>query len=109
MALVSCALCIQASLIIRPRSLRCSRNALQPALPSLAPSQMLKSPDNPLAVAHLASPAALEHDAVQIDVGRLAFDWPVAPRFDRPVDLLFRSYTDPPIGLISGMPKSPVT
>ena len=39
-------------------------------------------------VAYLASPAALEHDAVQIDVGMLALDRPVAPRLDRPVDLL---------------------
>ena len=39
-------------------------------------------------VADLASPAALEHDAVQIDVGMLALDRPIAPSFDRPIDLL---------------------
>src|SRR4029434_512075 len=44
-------------------------------------------------VAHLASPGALEHDAVQIDVGMLALDRPVAPRLDRPVDLLVQSAT----------------
>ena len=39
-------------------------------------------------VAHLAGPAALEHDAVQIDVGVLALDRSIAPGLDRPVDLL---------------------
>ena len=39
-------------------------------------------------VADLAGPAALEHDAVQVVVGMLAFDRPVAPRLDRAVELL---------------------
>ena len=39
-------------------------------------------------VAHLAGPAALEHDAVEVHIGMLAFDRPIAPRLDRPVDLL---------------------
>jgi hypothetical protein len=39
-------------------------------------------------VANLAGPAALEHNAVQIDVGVLPPDRPVAPSFDGPVDLL---------------------
>ena len=33
-------------------------------------------------------PRCAEHDAIRIDVGMLALDRPVAPRFDRPVDLL---------------------
>src|SRR6516165_525280 len=39
-------------------------------------------------VAHLAGPAALEHDAVEINIGVLALDRTIAPRLDRPVDLL---------------------
>src|SRR6516164_10834761 len=39
-------------------------------------------------VAHLASPAALEHDAVEVNIRVLALDRPVAPGFDRCVDLL---------------------
>ena len=39
-------------------------------------------------VTHFAGPAALEHDAVEINVRMLAFDRPNAPRLDRPVDLL---------------------
>src|SRR5262245_20873318 len=39
-------------------------------------------------VAHLAGPAALEHDDVEINIRVLALDWTVAPRLDRPVDLL---------------------
>jgi hypothetical protein len=35
----------------------------------------------------ISRPAALEHDAVQINVGMLAFDRPVAPRLDRAVNL----------------------
>jgi electron transfer flavoprotein alpha subunit len=41
-------------------------------------------------VAHLASPAALEHDAIQVDVGMLAFDRSIAPSLDRPIDLLVK-------------------
>jgi hypothetical protein len=39
-------------------------------------------------VANLARPAALEHDAIEIDVGVLALDRPLTPRLDRPVDPL---------------------
>ena len=39
-------------------------------------------------VANLAGPAALEHDAVQVNVGMLAFNRPIAPCLDRAVDLL---------------------
>src|SRR5262245_50008490 len=39
-------------------------------------------------VAHLAGPAALEHDAVEINVRMVALDRTIAPRLDRPVDLL---------------------
>ncbi len=39
-------------------------------------------------IADLAGPAALEHDAIQIDVGVLAFNRSIAPGFDRCVDLL---------------------
>ena len=39
-------------------------------------------------VAHLASPAALEHDAIEVDVGMLAIDRSIAPGLDRAVDLL---------------------
>src|SRR6516165_841162 len=39
-------------------------------------------------VAHLAGPAALEHDAVEINIRVLALDRTVAPGLDRPVDLL---------------------
>jgi len=39
-------------------------------------------------VAHLAGPAALEHDAVQVHVGMLDLDRPIAPGLDRSVDLL---------------------
>jgi len=34
-------------------------------------------------VAHLASPAALEHDAVEVNIRVLALDRPIAPGFDR--------------------------
>jgi hypothetical protein len=37
--------------------------------------------------------AALEHDAVQIDVRVLVFNRPVAPGLDRSIDLLVRSDT----------------
>src|SRR5215467_3515149 len=39
-------------------------------------------------VAHLARPAALEHDAVEINIRVVALDRTIAPRLDRPVDLL---------------------
>src|SRR5215813_7905222 len=39
-------------------------------------------------VAHLARPAALEHDAVEIEIGMLALDRLVPPRLDLAVDLL---------------------
>jgi len=39
-------------------------------------------------VTHLAGPAALEHDAVEINIGVLALDRPIALGFDRCVDLL---------------------
>src|SRR5215467_14041205 len=39
-------------------------------------------------VAHLAGPAALEYDAVEINIRVLALDRTIAPRLDRPVDLL---------------------
>jgi len=39
-------------------------------------------------VAHLAGPTALEHDAVEINIGVLALDRTIAPGLDRPVDLL---------------------
>src|SRR5215813_10746529 len=39
-------------------------------------------------VAHLAGPAALEHDAVEINIRVGALDRTIAPRLDRPVDLL---------------------
>src|SRR5262245_46070156 len=81
-----------------PRSLRCLRNALQPVLSSFAPSQI---PENlPITalvhadrnqqrdVAHLASPAALEHDAVEINIRVVALDRTIAPRLDGPIDLL---------------------
>src|SRR5262249_29207604 len=41
-------------------------------------------------VAHLAGPAALEHDAVEINIRVVALDRTIAPRFDRPVDLLVK-------------------
>src|SRR5262249_26394616 len=39
-------------------------------------------------VAHLAGSAALEHDAVEINIRVVALDRTIAPRLDRPVDLL---------------------
>ena len=39
-------------------------------------------------IADLTGPAALEHDAIQVDVGMLALDRPIAPRLDRAIDLL---------------------
>src|SRR5262249_22113617 len=39
-------------------------------------------------VAHFASPAALEHDAVEITIRVLALDRPIAPGLDRCLDLL---------------------
>src|SRR5262249_35441835 len=39
-------------------------------------------------VAYLAGPAALEHDAIEINIRVLALDRTIAPRLDRPVDLL---------------------
>src|SRR5262245_383980 len=39
-------------------------------------------------VAHLASPAALEHDAVEINIRVVALDRTIAPRLDGPIDLL---------------------
>src|SRR5262249_54394203 len=39
-------------------------------------------------VAHLAGPAALEHDAIEINIRVLALDRTIAPRLDRPADLL---------------------
>src|SRR5262245_22658848 len=39
-------------------------------------------------VAHLAGPAALEHDAIEINIRVLALDRTIAPGLDRPVDLL---------------------
>src|SRR6516225_7751994 len=94
---------IQASEVIsrtpfNPRSLRCLRNALQPVLSSFAPLANAKNfPITALVhtdrnqqrdVAHLAGPAALEHDAVEINIRVLALDRTIAPGLDRPVDLL---------------------
>src|SRR6516165_1273395 len=79
-----------------PRSLRCLRNALQPAF--LRP--LANAEDLPIATlihadrnqqrdaAHLAGPAALEHDAVEVNIRVRALDRPIAPGFDRCVDLL---------------------
>src|SRR5262249_38111800 len=39
-------------------------------------------------VAYLAGPAALEHDAIEINIWVLALDRTIAPRLHRPVDLL---------------------
>lgn len=39
-------------------------------------------------VGHFAAPGALEHDAVQIDIGKLPFDGTVTPLLDLGVDLL---------------------
>src|SRR5215510_9800552 len=39
-------------------------------------------------VAYLAGPAALEHDAIEINIRVLAFDRTIAPGLDCPVDLL---------------------
>src|SRR5262245_16351049 len=39
-------------------------------------------------VAHLARPAALEHDAVEINIRMVALDRTIAPGLDRPIDLL---------------------
>src|SRR6266705_3200843 len=39
-------------------------------------------------VAHLAGPAALEHDAIEINIRVGALDRTISPRLDRPVDLL---------------------
>jgi hypothetical protein len=39
-------------------------------------------------VAHLASPAALEDDAIEVDVGMLAIDRSIAPSLNRPINLL---------------------
>src|SRR5262245_46225376 len=39
-------------------------------------------------VADLARPAALEHEAVQVNIGVFALDRPVAPGLDRSVNLL---------------------
>src|SRR6516225_287433 len=39
-------------------------------------------------VAHLAGPAALEHDAIEINIRVLALDRTISPGLDRPVDLL---------------------
>ena len=87
-----------------------SRMALQPAvlemLEKCAPASLVllrplaNAEDLPIAalihadrnlqrdVAHLASPAALEHDAVEVNIWVLALDRPIAPGFDRCVDLL---------------------
>src|SRR3954467_7044312 len=76
---------------LRPRSTRCRRNADQPDLSSLAPSQMPRISRNPSELtalatssetfADLACPAALHHDAVQIKIRMLAFDALVPPSF----------------------------
>src|SRR5262249_39363910 len=47
-------------------------------------------------VAHLAGPAALEHDAVEINIRVVALDRTIAPRLDRPVDLLVEGDTRVP-------------
>src|SRR6266567_8050343 len=83
---------------LRSRSTRCRRNADQPDLSSLAPSQMprisLKSFRVDRAghqerdIANLAGPAALHHDAVEIKIRMLTFDPPVPPGLDLGVDLL---------------------
>src|SRR3974377_2345521 len=39
-------------------------------------------------IAHLTSPAALEHNAAEIHIRMLALDRPIAPSFDRSIDLL---------------------
>src|SRR3954468_3533969 len=65
---------------VRPRSTRCRRNADQPDLSSLVPSQMPRISRKPSEltalgdVAHLARPAALHHDAIEIEVRVLALD-----------------------------------
>src|SRR5262245_24769691 len=41
-------------------------------------------------VAHLAGPAALEHDPIEINIRVLALDRTIAPGFDCPVDLLIQ-------------------
>ncbi len=39
-------------------------------------------------IADFSRSAALEHDAVQVNIGMLALDRPIAPGLDRRVDLL---------------------
>ena len=41
-------------------------------------------------IANFAGPAALEHDAVEIDIRMFALDRPIAPRLDRPINLLVK-------------------
>src|SRR6185436_15054507 len=81
---------------LSPRSTRWRRNADQPDLSSLAPSQMPRISRKPSELTALAtssetlrtSPAQVRHDAVQIKIRMLAFDASVPPRFDLGVDLL---------------------
>src|SRR5262249_49971947 len=81
-----------------PRSLRCLRKLAPATLVLLRP--LANAENLPIAalvhadcnmqrdVAHLAGPAALEHDAVEINIRVVALDRTIAPRLDRPVDLL---------------------
>ena len=82
----------------RPRPLRCLRKRAPARLVLLGaladaenlPITLAVHPDRHQQrhVADLTGPAALEHDAVQVDVGMLALDRPIAPGLDRAVDLL---------------------
>src|SRR5215204_5677624 len=82
---------------LSPRSTRWRRKADHPDLSSLAPSQMpriSRKPSELTALAtssetlHLASPGALHHDTVEIEVGMFALNAPVPPGLDLGVDLL---------------------
>src|ERR1700675_4793876 len=81
---------------LRPRSTRCRRNADQPDLSSLAPSQIPRISRKPSELTALAtssetlrtSPTALHYDAVEIEIRMLAFDAPVPPSLDLGVNLL---------------------
>src|ERR1700730_11338083 len=82
----------------RPRSTRWRRNADQPDLSSLAPSQIPRISRNPSEltaeahqqrnIANLAGPAALHDNAVEVKIRMLALDPPVPPCLDLGVDLL---------------------
>src|SRR6516164_2680010 len=79
-----------------PRSLRCLRtpatlvllrplaNAENLPIAALVHADCNQERD----VAHLAGPAALEHDAIEINIRVLALDRTIAPGLDCPVDLL---------------------